>query len=133
MSRLQTREHSAARLAPEIILHILSFVGHRDHPSRLLPILTLCKSWARLALELIYEQPVLAFHDLGPFITTLQLQDRLQNGQLPFWDANCSTADSYVGDTRSSLGIDYRAMIKKPCRIVGCSRYLPRGGDSFAI
>ncbi|KAF9574914.1 hypothetical protein EC968_004914 [Mortierella alpina] len=122
-ARPTTREHAVARLAPELVLHILSFLGHRDHPSRLLPILTLCKSWARLALELIYDQPVLTLHNLESFITTLQLQDRLQNGQLPFWDANYSTADSYVGDARTSLGIDYRAMIKKPCRIVGCAGY----------
>ncbi|KAG0198572.1 hypothetical protein BGX28_007978 [Mortierella sp. GBA30] len=126
MSSLQSQRQrlTAVSLAPEIILHILSFLGdHReDRPFRFWPILTLCKSWARLALELMYEQPVLTLKSLEPFIDALELQDRLQNGQMPFWDPNyaATPADPSPGSSqRKSLGIDYRAMIKKPCRIIG--------------
>ncbi|KAF9294379.1 hypothetical protein BGZ88_003974 [Linnemannia elongata] len=104
---------SASRLAPEIVLHILSFLDYHNQPSRLGPILTLCKPWARLALELLYEQPVLTLKSLPSFNTTLGLQDRLHNGQSPFWETNIHL------DGRKSLGIDYRSLIKRPCRIVG--------------
>ncbi|KAF9091111.1 hypothetical protein BGX29_011126 [Mortierella sp. GBA35] len=104
---------SASRLAPEIVLIILSFLDYHDDPSRLQSILTLCKPWARLALELIYEQPVLTLKSIPSFITTLGLQDRLFNGQTPFWETNINR------DGRKSLGIDYRSLIKKPCRILG--------------
>ncbi|KAF9144157.1 hypothetical protein BGX30_013600 [Mortierella sp. GBA39] len=104
---------SASRLAPEIVLLILSFLDYHDQPSRLCPILTLCKPWARLALELIYEQPVLTLKSLPSFSTTLGLQDRLHNGQTPFWETNI-----HLGG-RKCLGIDYRSLIKRPCRIVG--------------
>ncbi|KAF9546615.1 hypothetical protein EC957_009538 [Mortierella hygrophila] len=104
---------SASRLAPEIVLLILSFLDYHDRPSRLSPILTLCKPWARLALELIYEQPVLTLKSLPSFSTTLGLQDRLHNGQTPFWETNIHL------DGRKCLGIDYRSLIKRPCRIVG--------------
>ncbi|KAF8945280.1 hypothetical protein BGZ47_002952 [Haplosporangium gracile] len=104
--------YSASRLAPEIILIILFFLDYHDQPSRLGPILTLCKPWARLALELIYEQPVLTLKSLPSFNTTLGLQDRLHNGQTPFWETNIHL------DGRKSLGIDYRSLIKRPCRIV---------------
>ncbi|KAG0311518.1 hypothetical protein BGZ97_011822 [Linnemannia gamsii] len=103
---------SANRLVPEIILIILSFLDYSDQPSRLVPILTLCKPWARLALELIYEQPVLTLRSLPSFNTTLGLQDRLLNGQTPFWETNVHL------DGRKGLGIDYRSLIKKPCRII---------------
>ncbi|KAF9907780.1 hypothetical protein BX616_000338 [Lobosporangium transversale] len=102
-----------ARLAPEITLHILSFLPYHDHPSVLWPILTLCKSWARLALELLYEQPVLSRSSIDAFITTLSLQDRL-NGETIFWDTQPP-----VPHARHNLGIDYRSLIKKPCRIIG--------------
>ncbi|KAG0292796.1 hypothetical protein BGZ96_003685 [Linnemannia gamsii] len=104
---------SANKLAPEIILIILSFLDYFDQPSRLAPILTLCKPWARLALELIYEQPVLTLKSLPSFNITLGLQDRLHNGQTPFWATNIHL------DGQKSLGIDYRSLIKKPCRVVG--------------
>ncbi|KAF9198237.1 hypothetical protein BGZ49_001011 [Haplosporangium sp. Z 27] len=108
-----------AKLAPEIIIHILSFV-HQEQPSSLLPILTVSKKWARLALELIYEQPVVNLLNLGSFVNTLTLQDRLQNGQKPFWDTNsASDSDPLKSRLEQNLGIDYRSMIKKPCRIVG--------------
>ncbi|KAF9120085.1 hypothetical protein BGW39_011686 [Mortierella sp. 14UC] len=105
---------SANSLAPEIILIILSFLDASNNPTRLAPILTLCKSWARLALELIYEQPVLTLKSLPNFIATLELQDRLHNGQTPFWETNI-----HLDGGRKSLGIEYRSLIKKPCRIVG--------------
>ncbi|KAG9073326.1 hypothetical protein KI688_001118 [Linnemannia hyalina] len=104
---------SASRLAPEIVLLILSFLDYHDQPSSLCPILTLCKPWARLALELIYEQPVLTLKSLPSFSITLGLQDRLRNGQTPFWETNIHL------DGRKCLGIDYRSLIKRPCRIVG--------------
>ncbi|KAG0359188.1 hypothetical protein BC939DRAFT_504099 [Gamsiella multidivaricata] len=114
---------ACSRLAPEVILHILSFLGGHDQPSRLWPILTLCKQWARLALELIYDQPVVSLKNLDAFVKTLGLQDRLQDGRSLFWDsATClNTKDNSSEDQPKSLGIDYRAMIKKPCRIVGAS------------
>ncbi|KAF8939925.1 hypothetical protein EDD21DRAFT_443107 [Dissophora ornata] len=112
--------HVSARLAPEIILHILSFLDSCNEPSALWPILTLCKQWARLALELIYHQPIVNINCLHSFVATLALQDRLHNGQTPFWDSACHDAThSYPTNLSMGLGIDYRAMIKKPCRIVG--------------
>ncbi|KAK3837447.1 MAG: hypothetical protein J3R72DRAFT_476884 [Linnemannia gamsii] len=107
---------SANRLAPEIILIILSFLDYNDNPANLASILTLCKSWARLALELIYEQPVLTLKSLPNFVITLGLQDRLPNGQKPFWETN-----THLETGRKTLGIEYRSMIKKPCRIVSAA------------
>lgn len=114
------RHHAVAQLAPEIIFHILSFLHDRHSPAGLLPILTLCKSWARLALELLYKQPVVSLAKIGALVATLNLQDRLQNGQMPLWDpAWCSSTLPSLETPGKSLGIDYRAMIKEPCRIVG--------------
>ncbi|KAF9345406.1 hypothetical protein BGX26_003160, partial [Mortierella sp. AD094] len=111
---------ASAKLAPEIILHILSFLMPQDQPSSLWPVLTVCKKWARLALELMYEQPTISFRNLGAFVNTLALQDRLQNGQKPFWDTNaCPTTNPLNTRLGQNLGIDYRSMIKKPCCIVG--------------
>ncbi|KAG0381185.1 hypothetical protein BGX24_006557 [Mortierella sp. AD032] len=107
---------SANRLAPEIILIILSFLDYNDNPANLASILTLCKSWARLALELIYEQPVLTLKSLPNFVITLGLQDRLPNGQKPFWETN-----THLETGRKTLGIEYRSMIKKPCFVVDCT------------
>ncbi|GJJ76317.1 hypothetical protein EMPS_08676 [Entomortierella parvispora] len=106
------------RLAPEVILHVLSFFDYTDRPSRLLPILTLCKDWARLALILLYEEPVLKLKTLDSFLNTLRLQDSLQQDQKPFWDPSSSSC-SLTGDHSRALGIDYRSLIKKPCQIVG--------------
>ncbi|KAF9920348.1 hypothetical protein FBU30_009842 [Linnemannia zychae] len=116
-SAIETKKpvFSMSKLAPEIILIILSSLDYYDNPSRLLPILIMCKSWARLALELIYEQPFLTLKSIPSFITTLGLQDRLQDGKTPFWETNIHL------DGVKSLGIDYRSLIKKPCRIVGSS------------
>lgn len=109
---------AANRLAPEVILHILSFFDYTDRPSRLLPILTLCKRWARLALILLYEEPILRLKNLECFLSTLRLQDSLQQDQKPFWDPS-SSSSSLTGDHPRPLGIDYRDLIKKPCQIVG--------------
>ncbi|KAF9335449.1 hypothetical protein BG006_011458 [Podila minutissima] len=103
------------KLAPEIILHILSFLDYTDHPSRLLPILTLNKLWARLALVLLYEQPVLTMAQCTLLARTLQLQDRI-DGKI-FWDPSFSPDKAC--DTEYHLNIDYTRLIKKPCRIVG--------------
>ncbi|KAK3806271.1 MAG: hypothetical protein J3Q66DRAFT_358729 [Benniella sp.] len=108
-----------AKLAPEVVVHILSFLQYHDSPARLLPILTLCKSWARLALELIYRQPVVNLRKIAALVNTLRLQD-LQNGQMPLWDpVRCASSGPTLEASGMSLGIDYRAMIKMPCRIVG--------------
>ncbi|KAG0038509.1 hypothetical protein BGZ82_011790 [Podila clonocystis] len=102
-------------LAPEIILHILSFLDYTDHPSRLLPILTLNKIWARLALVLLYEQPVLTVAQCTLLARTLQLQDRI-DGKI-FWDPSFSPDKAC--DAEYHLNIDYTRLIKKPCRVVG--------------
>lgn len=103
------------KLAPEIILHILSFLDYKSHPSRLLPILTLNKLWARLALVLLYEQPVLTVAQCTFLARTLQLQDRI-DGKI-FWDPSFSPDKACDADYH--LNIDYTRLIKKPCRIVG--------------
>ncbi|KAI9236835.1 MAG: hypothetical protein BYD32DRAFT_8610 [Podila humilis] len=106
---------SVAKLAPEIILHILSFLEYRDRPSRLLPILTLNKLWARLALVLLYEQPVLTVAQCTLLARTLQLKDRIDGKVL--WDPSLSP--DKVSDTEYHLNIDYTRLIKRPCRIIG--------------
>ncbi|KAF9391411.1 hypothetical protein CPB97_006698 [Podila verticillata] len=106
---------SVAKLAPEIILHILSFLEYRDKPSKLLPILTLNKLWARLALVLLYEQPVLTVAQCTLLARTLQLKDRI-DGKL-LWDPSLSP--DKVSDTEYHLNIDYTRLIKRPCRIIG--------------
>ncbi|KAF9111533.1 hypothetical protein BGX27_004791 [Mortierella sp. AM989] len=117
-----TSLNASAKLAPEVILHIFSFLMLREQPSSLCPILTVSKQWARLALELIYEQPAVRLTNLGAFVKTLTLQDHLQNGQKPFWDtSNCSTTNLLNTGLEQSLGIDYRSMIKKPCLIIGAA------------
>ncbi|KAG0299213.1 hypothetical protein BGZ98_010255 [Dissophora globulifera] len=122
VQHLEIPQSISAGLAPEIILHILSFLHNHDSPSTLWPILTLCKRWASLAIKLIYEQPVVHVSRLDTFIATLSLQDRLQDGQTPIWDANIfSIGGSLSGSQTKNLGIEYRALIKKPCRIVGQS------------
>ncbi|KAF9298905.1 hypothetical protein BGZ74_009183 [Mortierella antarctica] len=120
MAEANTHHHARApgpvtKLAPEIILHILSFLDYTDHPSRLLPILTLNKLWARLALVLLYEQPVLTMAQCTLLARTLQLQDRI-DGKI-FWDPSFSPDKAC--DTDYHLNIDYTRLIKKPCRIVG--------------
>ncbi|KAF9987006.1 hypothetical protein BGZ65_005420 [Modicella reniformis] len=89
-------------------------------PDGLLPILTLCKTWSRLSLQLIYERPIVSLKKIDALAATLSLQDHVQNGQMLLWDPTCcSTADPSRETLGKSLGIDYRALIKKPCRIVG--------------
>ncbi|KAG0043562.1 hypothetical protein BGZ83_011264 [Gryganskiella cystojenkinii] len=105
------------RLAPEVILHFLSFLDYADRPSRLTPILTLCKQWARLALTLLYREPVLTMKTLDRFLDTLRLQGSLEVDHKPFWDPSHSSAA--LGQHPRPLGIDYHNLIKRPCRIIG--------------
>ncbi|KAG0343634.1 hypothetical protein BG004_005128 [Podila humilis] len=117
----------ASRLAPEIILHILAFLDYSDRPARLLPIVTLNKTWSRLALILLYEQPVLTIPSCDLLVKTLQLKDQT-DGKI-FWDPSlpCDGASQ----TEFSLFIDYTRLVKKPCRIVGS--VLPSRHDLFAL
>ncbi|KAF9426487.1 hypothetical protein BGZ94_006445 [Podila epigama] len=110
------RSH-ASRLAPELILHILSFLDYTDHPARLLPIVTLCKHWAGAALVALYHQPVLNVAQCALLVKTLLLKDRYEGKIL--WDPSSTPSQQQLGTEYTTMAIDYMSLIKKSCRIVG--------------
>ncbi|KAF9585282.1 hypothetical protein BGW38_003080 [Lunasporangiospora selenospora] len=127
MSTQVLRPTSWSQLAPEIILHILNHLDYQENPSCLLPILTLSKSWARLALTLLYEQPVVSFQNCSAFLWTLGLQDRLDISRESIWYPSDASGARGAHDPAADaqLGVDYRHLIKKPCRLV-CVNALSR-------